>query len=242
MTKDCKGTPSDLLRTPSYSRYRCLSKGIRRISLTRALQYEVVLSYPLRGRVLDLGGGERVDYRSLLNCTSYESANTDRAMDPTWVLAVGESLPCSSASFDTVVSFNTLEHIFDVRFVLNEMQRVLKFGGELLITTPFLFPIHAHPNDFFRPTPSWYHHALAEAGFEQVDVVPLSWGPFSTGLTCSGVPGPAKAFRRQIALVIDLLYVTCVLRLRGPRSPSEREAYFQQFATAFFVRAIKSAG
>ena len=123
MIKDCKGTPGALLLTPSYSRYRCFSKDIRRISLTRALQYEITRSYLLRGRVLDVAGGERADYRASLNCASYESANIDRAMEPTWVLGVGDSLPCPSASFDTVKSFNTLEHIFDVRFVLNEMQR-----------------------------------------------------------------------------------------------------------------------
>jgi len=226
---------TSLLRIPGLSRYLRLSKDLWEMSLTRALQYEVIQDYSLGGQVLDVGGGERADYRSWLNCTSYKSVNIDSAIEPTWIIGDGDLLPCLSSSFDTVISFNTLEHIFDAQFVLKEMYRVLKTGGELLITTPFLFPIHGHPDDFFRPTSSWYRQALLVAGFDDVEVVPLSWGPFSTRLICSGMPGPAKALRKQVALLFDLLY----LRLRRKQEPSVVEDNLQRFATAFIVRAIK---
>ena len=224
-----------LFKMPGFSRYMRLSTDIWRMSLTRALQYEVIKDYPLRGKVLDVGGGDCADYRSWLMCESYESVNIDSSMNPTWVIEEGDPLPCLPRSFDTVISFNTLEHIFDVQSVLREMFRVLNKNGELLITTPFLFPIHGHPDDFFRPTSSWYRQILIKVGFKDVEVVPLAWGPFSTGLICSGTPGPAKAFRKQVALLVDLIY----MRLRKKQVASVVEEKMQRFATAFMVRAIK---
>jgi len=221
---------------PDFSRYLSISKDIGVISLTRALQYEFIRNYPFQGTVLDIGGGELTGYRQLLNCSSYDSINIDHSTEPTWIVGVGEAFPCSSGSYDTVISFNTLEHIFDAQFVLREMQRVLKSGGNLWLTTPFLFPIHGHPDDFFRPTPSWYNQALTEAGFKNIVVFPLAWGPLTTGQVCSGSPGPFRSFRRQIALITDLLYA----KLQTSRKQTTAFDYLNRFATAFLVHAEKS--
>ena len=59
-----------LPKLPTYARYRYFADKIHRISLTRALQYEVLESYLLNGEVLDFGGGEKAHYRKLLNCSS----------------------------------------------------------------------------------------------------------------------------------------------------------------------------
>jgi 2-polyprenyl-3-methyl-5-hydroxy-6-metoxy-1,4-benzoquinol methylase len=40
------------------------------------------------------------------------------------------------ASFDVVVSFQVIEHVYDVPGYLNELKRLLKDGGVLIITTP----------------------------------------------------------------------------------------------------------
>ena len=224
-----------LIKKPSFSRCLSLLKEVRRMSITRALQYELLKHYPLHGKVLDMGGGEKVDYRSWLICTEYYSVNIDDSVKPTWCVDVGESIPCASSYYDTIISFNTLEHIFDVRFVLEEMHRMLKDDGSVVLTTPFLFPIHGHPDDFFRPTPSWYEQMLSEIGFKNIEVVPLAWGPFTTGQICSGLPGPFRGVRKQVALVFDLVYVY----IRSFRAPFKTEEYLRKFATAFFVRAVK---
>lgn len=46
------------------------------------------------------------------------------------------SLPLADASFDLVVSFETLEHLLDHDAVLAEVRRVLRPGGRLLLSTP----------------------------------------------------------------------------------------------------------
>lgn len=45
-------------------------------------------------------------------------------------------IPCSSETFDVVVSFETIEHIEEHKKMLDEVKRVLKPGGTLIISTP----------------------------------------------------------------------------------------------------------
>lgn len=221
----------------TFTRYLKLSRDIERISITRALQYEIIRSHPFNGLLLDVGGGRNADYLSMINCEVYEAINIDAAMEPTWKVGVGERFPCSSEQYDTVISFNTLEHVFDPRFIINEMTRVIKKGGKLAITTPFLFPIHGHPDDYFRPTPSWYNQTLKELGYKDVIITPLYWGPFTTGQTCSGIPGPAKAIRKQLALALDFVYAKLTRRINALEDSDL--SLRQRLATGFFIFARK---
>ena len=47
-----------------------------------------------------------------------------------------EAIPCPDASFDVVVSFETIEHIDDPEGFLHEVRRVLKPDGVFLVSTP----------------------------------------------------------------------------------------------------------
>ena len=221
----------------SFARYRRLSNEIKRVSITRALQYEIIRSHSFKGRLLDVGGGKNADYISMIDCDHYEAVNIDQDIQPTWKIEVGEQFPCPAECYDTVISFNTLEHVFNPTFTISEIARVMKTGAELVITTPFLYPIHGHPDDYFRPTPSWYLKTLTDIGFRDVKILPLFWGPFSTGQTCSGIPGPAKALRKQIALLLD--YTHSISR-KVARSRDHNETVEDyRFSTGFFIFAIK---
>lgn len=51
-------------------------------------------------------------------------------------IRAGEALPFADASFDTVLSFQVIEHVHDVRGYLREARRVLRPGGAMVIITP----------------------------------------------------------------------------------------------------------
>lgn len=61
------------------------------------------------------------------------------------VLYDGDRMPFEDASFDAVLSIETLEHVRDERRTLDEMHRVLEPGGTLVLSVPnkwWLFETH----------------------------------------------------------------------------------------------------
>ena len=55
-------------------------------------------------------------------------------------------------TFDLVLMFEVLEHIPNPFLAISEIHRVLKPGGHLYLSTPFILGIHDAPHDYFRYT------------------------------------------------------------------------------------------
>ncbi len=53
-----------------------------------------------------------------------------------WAVASIQEIPVADASFDTVISCETIEHVVNPVRALEEIHRVLRRGGRLLLTTP----------------------------------------------------------------------------------------------------------
>jgi len=104
---------------------------------------------PLRGRVLDIGTGKGRFViplaRQVANVTTVDvSAEEQRyaRLEATYagvadrihfVILDARFLPWSAASFDAVLSWNVFHHLDDPQRVFNEMLRVLKPGGKLVL-------------------------------------------------------------------------------------------------------------
>lgn len=71
-----------------------------------------------------------------------------------------QALGLRDASFDVVLCTEVLEHLPEPQRAADEMFRVLRPGGTLLLTTRFLFPIHDAPHDYFRYTKYGLRHLL----------------------------------------------------------------------------------
>jgi SAM-dependent methyltransferase len=86
---------------------------------------------------LDAGAGFRNVYRPNV-------VNAEIAMFPsTDVLCFGDSLPFDDDTFDGVLSFAVLEHVEDPFRVTEELVRVVKPGGRIVVDWPFLHPFTA---------------------------------------------------------------------------------------------------
>jgi SAM-dependent methyltransferase len=77
----------------------------------------------------------------------------------------GVSIPLGEESVDCILLTEVLEHCPDAQLVLNEAFRVLKPGGFILITVPFIWPLHCVPYDEFRYTPFALSRFIDRAGF-----------------------------------------------------------------------------
>jgi SAM-dependent methyltransferase len=75
-------------------------------------------------------------------------------------------------SFDVVLSTQVLEHVPDPLAALGEFRRVLRSGGSLIATVPFIWEEHETPFDFYRYTRYGLEHLLGLAGFDDIAVEP----------------------------------------------------------------------
>lgn len=70
-------------------------------------------------------------------------------------------LPFKANSFDWHLSFETLEHISDPDRYFAEAARVVKSGGKVALSVPYLFRVHGgepdHREDYLRPAPGFFY-------------------------------------------------------------------------------------
>ena len=61
----------------------------------------------------------------------------------------------------------------------DEIKRLLIRNGKVFIIIPFLYPIHAAPNDYLRVTNSYLKTFLENNDFIEIKIYPMSYGPFT---------------------------------------------------------------
>ncbi len=94
--------------------------------------------------------------------------NTDiRPFDSVSVVSRAEWLPFADASFDILFCHQVLEHIADTAAVIDEMHRVVRPCGKVIVTVPFYFPFHASPHDYHRWTVPGLRFSFRR--FEEID-------------------------------------------------------------------------
>jgi SAM-dependent methyltransferase len=114
----------------------------------------------LTGLVVNVGSGE--DLRQFGRRTVHVDAHAPTATVRADFL---HALPFAAGSFDAALCTEVLEHVPDDRALLAELARVLKPGGVLVVTVPFMFRYHPDPEDYRRYTPVGLRAELVRAGF-----------------------------------------------------------------------------
>lgn len=214
-----------------------MSLTFRRRLLDEALAGAVPF---LRGRVLDVGGkkaGKRGDFRPPMDrVASWAYANPDPATEPDF-LCGAEAIPADAGSFDTAVMTEVLEYVPDPAAAFREVHRVLVPGGRLILTVPFLCPMHGDwESDRARFTEVRLRELAAAAGFETESLEPMgSLGSVIHDLLHAAL-GYARADARPARLRRRLLGMAAPLfRALDALSLSQRKYVH----TGYFLRLRK---
>ncbi len=127
----------------------------------------------LKGRLLDVGCGTK-PYKSICSVDEYigleinDEGNRNHSFADAFY--DGKTIPFEDKTFDSVMSNQVFEHVFNPSDFLKEINRVTKMGGLFLITVPFVWDEHEQPYDYARYTSFGLKHILGENGFQVIEL------------------------------------------------------------------------
>ncbi|MFH1538501.1 MAG: methyltransferase domain-containing protein [bacterium] len=133
----------------------------------------------IKGRVVDLGCGTAQYKEDILEIadeyigvdwenSAHSSSNVDVFAN------LSGPLPFKDDFADTIVSFQVMEHLPEPGVFLSESRRILRTGGRLFLTVPFMWHVHEAPHDYFRYTRYGLEYLLEKAGFADIQITELT--------------------------------------------------------------------
>lgn len=162
--------------------------------------------------VLDFGCGD-APYRTLFQaCGIAKYLAADLGEGAEIPIESGKPLPIADHSIDFVVSFQVLEHVWNLDWYLSEVKRVLKPDGRLILSTHGTWLYHPHPTDFRRWTVDGLSEELRTRGLivDKIEglVGPLAWTTqvrlLGYRMVCQKIPLVGNLLASLIALLMNV--------------------------------------
>lgn len=210
-----KNSDSDFF--PESLNYNNLDLYLVRSSIVKAINQAQVF----RGMFLDIGCG-KMPYREYLrrnyNIEKYIGLDIqspiiyDQSVSPD-VVWDGKNMPFHDCSFDCAMATEVLEHCPEPEATLSEAFRVVKKGGSLFFTTPFLWNLHEVPHDEYRYTPFSLERHLLNSGFVDIDIkVTGGWHMALAQMLGLWVKRSSVAKSRGVKKMVLLKIVYCCMQ------------------------------
>lgn len=168
------------------------------------------------GRVLDVGGkkdNKRGKFRPpLQDVYDWEYLNIDPNTRPDYCCGA-DCIPVEDNVFDIILLTEVLEHLENPLNSLEEVKRVLKEGGKIIVTIPFMYPLHADPYDFQRWTSIKLRLELSKLGFKKIMIEPMG---------------------STFAVIYDIVYSSLTLASKKPQR--FRNRFIRKFILPLFSK------
>ncbi len=157
-----------------------MAKEVKNILINRLhdQQLKQYASKYLSGRLIDIGCGTK-PYKDLLapyitghigidhEETLHDKSNIDR-------FGTAYDLPAEDGEFDSAICTAVLEHLEEPELALKECHRILKRGGVVIYSVPFIWHLHEEPRDFYRFSKYGLKYLFEKVGFEIIEIKALS--------------------------------------------------------------------
>lgn len=204
-------------------------------------------------RVLDAGAGEQRyrQYCTHLNYVSLDFGEYDGNGDGTglqtgvWdqsnldIICDITSIPEPDGAFDAIMCIEVFEHLPDPLAALNEFARLIRSGGQLILTAPFCSLTHFAPYHYYTGFNKYFYEAHLPARGFQVEELVENGNYFEyLAQEVRRIPSVAAQYANTRPTMFDLLILRFVLSMldrfiRRDKGSSELLHY------GYLINAIK---
>ena len=173
-------------------------------------RYEFAARFVSGGRVLDCACGVGYGSDLLSKAGSAEQVVMGVDIDPAAVAyadanyrAERVSFTCADGTqfaaepFDTIVSFETIEHVPDPEALIDNVARLLKPGGKLIASVPVTPSVDVNPYHLHDFTQASFRRMFEKRGFTEVDSF-LQRQPFSPFTIMAGKEVRLEDMRKNL--------------------------------------------
>lgn len=108
-------------------------------------------------------------------------------------------------SVGAIIMLDVLEHVKFLSPAMDELYRILKPGGVVIITSVMFFPVHDHPSDYWRFTPAGFAALLGAFPTSTIDSVGLPAFPSTI---------VALAFKGEVSVERATAFRECLIKWR----------------------------
>lgn len=173
----------------------------------------------ISGIIIDLGGSFKPSYERFWHIKPEKFIRVDinEKAKPDVIADLNKPLPFSDNFADAIFLFSVIYILEDPRKTLQEINRILKTGGKLFITSPFIFNEAKEPNDYWRFTSEGLEKLLKKSGFNNILIRPVG-ERFSAAMYLLSpflFFWPIKFIFYAIAIIIDR-FIPKKLKLKQP--------------------------
>jgi hypothetical protein len=117
--------------------------------------------------ILDVGCGEQ-PFRSMIEANGGRYVGMDVHQNSTAsveMLSTLEDAAVPARPHSLILCTEVLEHVTDIDSAFAGLRRLVASGGAVVVTVPFVFPLHMEPYDFRRLTLHGLERLAADHGF-----------------------------------------------------------------------------
>lgn len=117
--------------------------------------------------IIDIGSKD-ARYKKHIQHTSYTSLDIEPNFKTDITADIQEYE--TNTRYDTALCTQVLEHIPNPQKAITQIYKLLKPGGRMILTTPFIFPIHSN-SDYYRFSPQALQELLKD--FKIITIIPV---------------------------------------------------------------------
>ncbi len=182
----------------------------QKVSLNRILQQIYAKKMYAENRIIEFGAYEnsKKNFTNIINIKDKKNIiyadKEQHANDKAFKEDLEDKLNFEDDSFDNVIIFNVLEHVYNVNNAIKEIYRCLDKDGKIIGSTPFIHRIHNAPGDYNRYSEQFYEKILKKNNFKEISIEVYGYGP----LTASYVL--IFDYTKLIPLLNNFILIFCI--------------------------------